>query len=112
MEFAAYQFELAAEEKGGSVLEHLLAAQAQTGQTPQALLDAPACPDGCEELWHIFDELHGCRSWANGPGRITYMDLDAFQRVTGLTLHRWEIEAIRRADNAYLEQYVERNAAT
>jgi hypothetical protein len=110
VEFAAYQFQLAAEEEGGSVLEHLLAAQAQTGQTPQALLDAPPCPDDCEELWRMFNDLHESRSWANGPGRISFTDLDAFQRVTGVTLQRWELEAIRKADSAYLEQYAERNA--
>ena len=91
------------------MLDHLLAVQNATGQPPQALLDAPPCPDGCEELWRIFDELHACRSWANGPGRITYTDLDAFQRVAGLRLQRWELDAIRRADAAYLENYAERN---
>ncbi len=63
------------------------------------LLDAPSCPEGCEALWNIFCELHACR----GEGRISYVDVDAYQRVTGVVLRPWELAAIRRADNAFLE---------
>lgn len=91
------------------MLEHLLAVQEQTGQTPQALLDAPRCPGGCEALWDAFRELHACRGSAGfGPMRITYTDLDAYQRVSGVKLQPWEREAIRQADAAYLEQLAER----
>jgi len=110
VEFAAFQFELAAEEEGGAVLEHLLAAQEQTGQTPQMLLDAPPLPAGCEELWQVFNELHACRgNFGFGPVRITYADIDSFQRVSGVTLQPWELSAIRKADAAYLRQWAERN---
>jgi hypothetical protein len=57
----------------------------------------------------IFGELHSCRgSTGFGPMRITYTDIDAFQRVSGQVLLPWEREAIRRADNAYLTDYAER----
>lgn len=109
-EFAAFQFELAAEEEGGTVLEHLRAVEKRTGQTPQMLLDAPACPPGCEDLWETFRELHACRGNTGfGPQRITYMDVDAFQRVSGVRLQRWELEAIRRADAAFLSDYAARH---
>lgn len=100
---------MAAEEEGGTVLEHLQAIERQTGVTPQVLLDAPALPEGCEELWRIFAELHACRGNTGfGPSRITYADIDAFERVSGVKLQAWEREAIRRADQAYLEQVAER----
>lgn len=80
-----------------------------SGQTPQALLDAPACPPGCEELWRIFGELHSCRgSTGFGPMRITYTDLDAFQRVSGTVLASWERDAIRHADVAFLNDWAAR----
>lgn len=100
---------MAAEEEGGTVLEHLQALERKTGKTPQALLDAPVLPEACVELWDIFKELHACRgSTGFGPACISYGDIDAFQRVTGVTLQPWELEAIRRADMAYLEAHAER----
>lgn len=111
MEFAAFQFELAAEEEGGTVLEHLQAVQQQTGQVPQMLLDAPPLPEGCEDLWGIFRELHSCRgAGVSAPQRITYLDLYAFQRVSGLNLQGWELEAIRQADAAFLSDWAARRA--
>lgn len=92
------------------LIEHLMAAERRTGQTPAMLADAPACPAGCEELWRIFGELHSCRgSTGFGPMRITYTDVDAFQRVSGVVLQPWERDAIRRADSAYLSDWSERN---
>lgn len=90
------------EEDGSALLDHLLAAERQTGVKPQILVDAPTLPDGCGELWHIFNELHSCRRYAMGPLRIGFIDIDAYQRVTGLRLASWERDAIRRADLAYL----------
>lgn len=92
------------------MLEHLQAIERQTGVTPQMLVDAPSLPEGCEELWRIFNELHACRAWPYGPQRITYADIDAFQRVSGVSLQPWERDAIRRADAAYLTDWNERNA--
>lgn len=92
------------------MIDHLLQAERMTGRTPQVLLGAPSCPAGCEELWRIFGELHSCRGNSGfGPTRITYTDLDAFQRVSGTTLKPWELEAIRRADAAYLADWHARN---
>lgn len=99
---------MAAEEEGGTVLEHLRAIESKTGATPQVLLDAPVLPDACVELWGIFTELHACRNSGFGPAPITFADIDAFQRVSGIRLEPWELAAIRRADAAYLESYAER----
>jgi hypothetical protein len=101
---------VAPQEDGVPLIDHLLAVEEKSGQTPQALLDAPLCPPACEELWRIFGELHSCRGNTGfGPMRITYTDLDAFQRVSGTTLRPWEREAIFRADKAYLSDWSERN---
>lgn len=74
-----------------------------TGKPHRRLLDARQLPEGCEALWSDFLELHGCRgSTGFGPMRITYLDIDAWQRVNGLQFLPWQIEAIRKADDAYL----------
>lgn len=85
-----------------------MAVQQQTGVTPQMLLDAPALPEGCESLWDAFRELHACRG--SGPQRITYLDIDAYQRVNGVRFAPWQLDAIRQADAAFLTDYAERNA--
>lgn len=92
------------------MLEHLQAMERQTGKTPQVLLDAPPLPEGCEDLWSIFNELHSCRGETlNGYQRITYADIDAFQRVESVKLQQWEREAIRKADRAFREDWAARN---
>jgi hypothetical protein len=97
------------EEDGSPLLDHLLAVERQTGVRPQILADAPSIPSGCEELWPIFNQLHACRgSNGFGPSRISFVDLDAWQRLNGVRLRPWEIEAIRHADGAYLARVAER----
>lgn len=59
----------------------------------------------------MFSELHACRGNNGfGPSRITYADIDAFQRVSGVKLAPWELSAIRKADAAFLENWAEANA--
>lgn len=93
-----------------ALIDHLRAAERQTGITPQLLLEAPPCPQGCEELWSTFLELSACRGNNGfGPTRITYGDIDAFQRVTGVKLKPWELDAVRKADSAFLASWHESN---
>ncbi|API58100.1 hypothetical protein BSL82_01300 [Tardibacter chloracetimidivorans] len=73
---------------------------------PRRLADAPALPDGLEALWEDFAELSASRgSTGMGPMRITYLDIDAYMRVTRRRFDPWELEAIRRADHAFLADW-------
>lgn len=82
---------------------HLESVHRQTGRMPKALADAPKLPRGCAALWGDFLELHNSRSFGpGGPLRISFLDLDAYQRVRGFGLEAWEIAAIRAADAAFL----------
>jgi hypothetical protein len=86
-----------------------MASQRLTGETPQMLLDRPRCPDGCESLWLAFKELHASRcSSGFGPMRITFTEIDAYGRVTGAQFKPWEVEAVRRADRAFMEDWQSR----
>lgn len=97
---------------GATVREHLEAIQRQTGFTPDALAFAPSLPDGLEPLWHDFSALHNGRgSNGFGPSQITFSEIDAYQRVIGIRFAPWQLDAIRRADAAYLNHYAEQRRA-
>jgi hypothetical protein len=90
------------------LLEHLRAQEAKSGVTPQILLDAPGVPEHCEELWGIFTELHGSREWRDGsPLRISYRDLEGYQRTEHINLARWERRALAAADAAFTAAWSE-----
>lgn len=109
--FAAHEFELSAPQDDGATLrEHLMAYQRQTGRQHPSVTDAPALPVGCSALWRDFMALHSSRPVGMAPGRITFGEIDAFQRVTGVCLAAWEVDAIRAADAAYIANYAERKA--
>lgn len=84
------------------MLEHLAAVWERTGSEPARLRDAPELPLVMEPLWADFLQLHNTRGSSGfGAARISFVDIDAWQRVTGVRLRPWQIEAIRAADNAY-----------
>lgn len=89
---------------GRTLREHLESVKRQTGVVPAMLADAPSLPAGCEMLWRDFMALHATRQVGmSGPARITYGDMVAYQTLGRFAFAAWEIEAIRRADIAFLE---------
>lgn len=85
--------------------DHLKAFERATGKVHPRIAEAPPLPKGCELVLRDFLDLHGSRtSTGFGPARISFLELDAWQRVNGVTLEAWEIDAIRAADDAYLAQ--------
>lgn len=67
------------------------------------LADAPRLPCACDHLWSDFLDLHVSRAQTmSGPARISFTDIDAFERVNGTKLLAWQIDAIRRADSAFM----------
>jgi hypothetical protein len=101
------------EEDGSPLLDHLLAVERATGVRPQLLLDAPPLPEGCESVWAVFNELHSARgSNGMGPNQIGFVEIDAYQRVTGIRLAGWEIAAVRLADLAFLKHWKPVSAAS
>lgn len=95
-------------EDGRTVREHLQAAYERSGIMPDALAAACDVPEGLETLWADFMAMHGSRGSSGfGPMRIGFAEIDAYQRVHGIRFQPWELDAIRRADNAYLVHYAE-----
>lgn len=66
--------------------------------------NAPKLPPEMRYLWRTFVSLHrarGSNGW--GPSPIAWSDIDAFCRLTAMTLDPWEVEAIRALDEAFLD---------
>ena len=55
-----------------------------TGKTPKDLLNAPTLREELVDLWKLFCELP----------EYTYSELEAYGRLTGITLSPWEVDAI------------------
>lgn len=109
-EFARSEFELGAPQDvdGLPLRTHLESEWRQSGVQPAQLADAPPCPQGCEVLWQDFMALHNTRGFGmSAPLRIGFADMDAYQRVNGLSLETWEIAAIRAADGAFMAHWAE-----
>jgi hypothetical protein len=101
--YARSEFELAQKTEGMTLREHLEMAWKASGAMPARLADAPSLPMECREVWQSFLALRSsCPSSGFGPGRISFAEMDAYQRMTGDALAPWEVQAIRAADSAYM----------
>lgn len=71
----------------------------------EAELAAPQLPSCLSYLWSIFSRLAARRSSnGSGPNLITYLEIEAFQRVTGHRLNAWEVEMIEELDRCYMAE--------
>lgn len=89
-----------------TVADHLAAVARATGKKVDE--NAPKLPHEMRYLWRTFVSLHrarGSNGW--GPSPITWSDLDAYCRLTGVALDPWEVEAIRALDEAFMESAAE-----
>lgn len=69
----------------------------------QQELDGPPLPEGFEYLWWHYCELHAVRSYSQvSPNAISYVEMEAWARVTGRRLAEWEFGMLRTMDMAWL----------
>jgi len=98
----------ALQEDGTTLRQHLENWEGQMRKRHPLLVEEPTLPAGCSSLWRNFMALHRTRgSNGFGPARISFTDMDAYQRLRRMTLDPWEIEAIGRADSAYMAHHAE-----
>lgn len=92
--------------KDGSTLhDHLDQAEKSGIPWPEEYTPLPP-PQGLEHVWNIFWELRStCGQGVGfGPTRISYLELDAWQRVTKSDLSQQELDCIVAMDSAYLAE--------
>ncbi len=83
--------------------QHCQAFRERNGRDHPIVANAPVLPVGCAHLWADFMELHGSRAVSElGPRQITFLEIDAWERVNGVKLEAWELAAIRKADAAFM----------
>lgn len=93
---------------GRTLREHLEGAYRQTGRLPELLANAPCLPAGTETLWSDFAAMHGARgSTGFGVARIGYGEIDAYQRVHDFRFEPWQVDALIRADTAFIVIHAE-----
>lgn len=63
-------------------------------------------PRHCEQLWRTFLDLHHSRDGMGGP--IRFLDIHAYEAVTGTKLAAWELAAIKAADRKFLQREAQR----
>lgn len=69
---------------------------------PHPRLVEHTLPDGCGSLWRDFLALRmAAGSNGMGPNRITFAEIEAYQRLHGFRFAAWEVRAITGADAAY-----------
>jgi hypothetical protein len=106
IDFARFEFSLNARQSDGrSLRKHLEEYEEMTGLTHPKMQDRPVLPRDAVPTWRAFQSLSHRRSYGmGGPMPITWLDLDAYQRVTGESLRPWQIGAIEHLDGVFLEE--------
>jgi hypothetical protein len=105
--FARHNFELTTpRDDGSTLLAHLQSASEAMGRMHPTLANGPSFPAGLETLWRNFGELHKCRGSSGfSVARITFVDIDAWQRTRRIRLNPWEIDLIQQVDDLWLSEF-------
>lgn len=91
--------------------DHYQALARQGKRVPE--LHPRALPAACAGVWAIFCDLDAERMpGPAGPGPITSGQLLDWQRLHGVELSGWELEALRRLDRLRLSHDAQQNAKT
>lgn len=78
--------------------EHLHAHWKSSGKKPAALTKHGECPEGFEPLMDAFHRLSRQRRRSMGAEPLSHTEIEAFQRLEGLAMRPWQIQAIEQID--------------
>lgn len=90
---------------------HVAQYAAQTGQPVEEVmrrygLEEPEIPEGLEDVWEWFWELHqGRGSSGFCPLPLSWADMHAWACMSGIALAPWLCRMLRRMDMAWLDEY-------
>lgn len=92
----------ASDQNGKTRRENLKQVEKQTGRTPEDLL-GPQLPSLVSHIWSAFLMLSAGRQTAmGGMNPLSYGEIEAWSRLSGVTLEPWELDAIKLLDAEYL----------
>ncbi len=81
---------------------HLQALARNAGRVDERLW--LACPRGCQAIWSVFVHLGRTRPRGFGVGGISLIEIEAWQRLTGVRLTPWELDVLTEIDARVLAQ--------
>ncbi|WP_425468453.1 phage tail assembly chaperone [Phyllobacterium endophyticum] len=71
--------------------------------TPRRKNDpVPEAPEYTDYIWDWFVQLHNSRETGFSANPISFLEVEAFCRLTGALIDPWELSVIRRMDQAVL----------
>jgi hypothetical protein len=91
------------QDTGKSRLQILLDIRAQTGVIAKELREAPQMSTAVQHVWGWFCDLSRGRTAGMTINAIGWADMRAFFDLIGVKPLRWEISALRRIDDAFIE---------
>jgi hypothetical protein len=85
--------------------EHLREA-ARVDPSARRELVGPTLPPIAERAWSVFGDLHACRPLsAQGITPISYVEMDAYCRMTGQQLAPLDVFLVRTIDEAFVAEW-------
>lgn len=73
---------------------------AGTGRVDERLFNV--CPKGAESVWSAFGQIGRSRPSGFGVSPVSLVEIEAWQRLFGVTLTPWEIETIIEVDAVFV----------
>lgn len=84
--------------------EHLEGAARQLGSIPQEL-QGPPMPAWALPIWELFCALSAARQPGfSGPCPLSYLEIEAYCRLTGIEVSPFMLAALRALDAAFVAQ--------
>lgn len=96
------------DENGVTRKAHFEQVQKSTGR-PVPELDGPEFPEEGRHWWSMFMELSRARSSNGfGPNPISYIEIDAWRRLTDVDLSPFDVKMIRMLDDLWITTITEK----
>lgn len=86
---------------GASLRAHLQRLFESTGKLDPRL-DARPIPAAGAAVWELFVTLSAARRSGMGASPLTFVDIEAYCRLAGITLTGWELDTLLMIDQAAL----------
>ncbi|WP_247460252.1 hypothetical protein [Bradyrhizobium sp. 153] len=67
----------------------------------EAELFCPPCPPALAHIWNAFARLGARRASGFGTAPISFLEIEAFQRLSGIRLMPLEVRLIEELDDLY-----------
>lgn len=106
VDYAEMYFHLDVKGKDGSTKrDHLMIVAETTNTVPIELQDLPELPESATHIWEWFLDLNGARHITEmGQSPLSFLDIEAWSRLTKNSLAVWEVKALKAIDRAFLNR--------